>query len=72
MPNNAVAEDERGQFVFVVTGARADRRSVTTGERLGTRVRILTGLDSGERVVAGLSPELLADLQAGGRVAVVN
>ncbi len=72
VPSDSVASDDGGAFVYVVTGERAARRSVTTGDREGSRIRVLSGLDSGERVVAQLSAELLAALPSARRVSVVN
>ena len=72
IPDGAVAEDVQGRFVYVVDGQQASRRSVTTGERQGSRVRVVSGLDNGERVVAQLDEDLLASLGEGGRVSVTN
>ena len=36
--------------VYVVNGARAEERIVTTGERVGDRVEVVTGLKAGETV----------------------
>lgn len=72
IPSDSIAEDEQGEFVYVVEGQSVDRRAVTVGERQGARVRVIAGLDSGERVVAQLSEELLASLMTTKRVAIVN
>jgi len=72
IPSEAVARDETGEFVFLVADATVRRRPVTTGERLGGRVQVVSGLLSGDRVVAELSSELLSDLTDGDRVTVLN
>lgn len=72
VPYESVARDDAGQFVFVVDAQQASRRSVTIAERRGSRVRIVDGLGSGERVVADLSGERLNALNSGDRVSVVN
>jgi hypothetical protein len=72
VPSDSVSSDVNGQFVYVVEGERADRRAVTIGEREGSRVRVLSGLERGERVVAQLSAELVAELTSSGRVSVLN
>lgn len=61
LPPNAVAEDERGRFVFVVertddsTGV-ARRRAVTVGDLTDEGVEVLSGLSDGDVVVtAGVS-----------------
>jgi len=72
IPGDSVARDEQGEFVFVVTGDRADRRAVITGARQGNRISVTQGLVSGERIVANLSDELLASLSTTDRVSVVN
>ncbi len=48
----AVAERGQLQSVFVAEGASARVRLVTTGERAGDAVEILSGLNPGEKVVA--------------------
>jgi RND family efflux transporter MFP subunit len=72
VPGRSVAEDEVGPFVFVVDEDRVRRRTVELGEREGPRVRVLSGLDNGEWVVAELSGELLASLSDGSRIMPVN
>ena len=72
VPDAAVAADAAGKFVYVVDDKRVIRRSVTVGAQEGERVRVLSGLDGGERIVTGLSDELLASLSDGGRVTVLN
>jgi RND family efflux transporter MFP subunit len=72
IPGDSVARDDQGEFVFVVTGDRADRRAVITGARQGNRISVTQGLVSGERIVANLSDELLASLSTTDRVSVVN
>lgn len=53
VPASAVTTRGQLTMVYVVDAAGAARmRLVTTGERLGDRTEILTGLDSGERVVS--------------------
>ncbi len=72
VPRAAVAQDGSGQFVFVVREGVANRRSVETGGREGSRVRVVTGLANGERIVAELSEMTLASLSDGVTVSVVN
>jgi len=72
VPESSVARDPDGTYVYVVSGDKASRRGVITGEREGSRVRVLSGLDSGERVVAPLSAELVAGLAESARVSVMN
>jgi len=72
VPDDAVSTDESGAFVFVVVGSGADRRTVTTGGRQGSSIRITSGLVAGERVVAALSAEMLAKLSNAKNITVVN
>lgn len=72
VPDAAIAADAAGKFVYVVDRQRVARRSVTTGATDGTRIRVVSGLNNGERIVADLSDELLASLADGGRIAVLN
>ena len=72
VPGAAVAEDSEGAYVMVVAGDRVVRRRVIPGDVQGGRVRILTGLDTGERVVTDLTEALLAGLADGTRVSFVN
>jgi hypothetical protein len=45
---------------------------VRTGSIEGNRVRVLTGLVNGERIVAQLTDELLSELSNGQAVAVTD
>ncbi len=72
VPSNAVAEDSNGKFVYVVSGDVVKRRAVRLGDIQGGRVRVLTGLNNGERVVAELSEITLASLTDGVAVAEIN
>jgi RND family efflux transporter MFP subunit len=72
VPSRAIARDESGDFVFLVADERLQRRSVTRGERLGSRVQILAGLASGEVVVADLGGERLQELTEGDLVSGIR
>lgn len=65
IPSSAIASDAIGDFVFVVKGDRAERRSVTTGASVGSKVKVSSGVVTGERVVLALSEELQASLRTG-------
>ena len=74
VPNSAVG---RGaglgeSFVYVVSNEQVRKRNVTVGSREGTQVRLLSGLNNGERVVADLSDESLLGLADGDRISVAN
>jgi cobalt-zinc-cadmium efflux system membrane fusion protein len=43
--------EHRAGEVFVVSGARAERRSVTTGQTTGDAVEVASGLAEGDRVI---------------------
>ncbi len=60
IPAAAIRENGQLQSVFVVEGGRAHARIITTGERRGTEVAVLSGLQPGEKVVTPI-PQLLAD-----------
>jgi hypothetical protein len=72
VPGASIAEDEAGRFVYVVDADRVHRRAVQVGAREGNRVRVVQGLENGERVVSELSGELLASLGDGVRVTASN
>ena len=72
IPSNAVARDDEGQFVYVVAGDTVARRTVRTGDNEGSRIRVLTGLNHGERVVAELNAPMLASLSDGSAVSEMN
>ncbi len=74
VPNSAVS---RGaglgeSFVYVVNNEQVRKRNVTVGSREGTQVRLLSGLNNGERVVADLSDESSLGLADGDRISVAN
>lgn len=72
VPQDAVADDDKGKFVYVVANNSVLRRRVRLGDQQGGRVRVLTGLAHGERVVAQLSAETLSSLSDGRAVTEVN
>lgn len=72
VPQGAIAQDEQGQFVFVVKDDIAVRRSVRLGAPAGQRARVLTGLQIGERVVSQLSDDVLDNLRDGQNVTDLN
>ncbi len=72
VPSRAIAKDASGPFVFVVMDKRVQRRAITVGDKQGSRSRVLEGLNSGERVVASLSDDVLATLGDGDEVVLAN
>ncbi|HEX7034420.1 MAG TPA: efflux RND transporter periplasmic adaptor subunit [Pseudomonadales bacterium] len=72
VPREALAEDARGAFVWVVVDGTLQRRAVTVAERRGSRVLLSRGLAGGERVVAPLEEALLASMAEGRPVSVRN
>lgn len=72
VPQGAIAQDEQGQFVFVVKDDVVVRRGVRLGAPAGQRARVLTGLQTGERVVAQLSDDVLDNLRDGQKVTDLN
>ena len=62
IPQQAVASDAQGSFVYVVTESVVRRRPVRLGAAQGQRVRVVTGLAHGETVVAQLSDDVLSSL----------
>ena len=72
IPKGAMGNDAQGQFVFVIAQDQAQRRSIRTGGEEGARIRVLTGLRNGERVVADLGGGVLEQLSEGVQVDVVN
>ncbi len=72
VPSRAIAKDASGPFVFVVMDNRVQRRAITVGDKQGSRSRVLEGLNSGERVVASLSDDVLATLGDGDEVVLAN
>ena len=51
LPISVVQTTPEGSYVFVVNGNKAEKRMVTTGQQYQSRMEILSGLQSGERVV---------------------
>jgi multidrug efflux pump subunit AcrA (membrane-fusion protein) len=60
VPKTAVRTTGSDTAVFVVRGAVVERRAVKTGGTDGDRVEVLSGLQSGDRVVAPV-PDTLTD-----------
>ena len=76
VPEGAIAQDDKGKFVYVVANNSVARRQVrlghSEGDQQGGRVRVLTGLAHGERVVAQLSADTLSSLSDGRAVTEIN
>ncbi|MEM7097364.1 MAG: efflux RND transporter periplasmic adaptor subunit [Pseudomonadota bacterium] len=73
IPQGAAGKDTQGQFVYVIQQNQVLRRSIRTGSsEEGARIRVLTGLRNGERVVADLGGGVLEQLSDGAQVEVVN
>ncbi len=68
VPRDAIGTDELGQYVMLVSGETVSKRTVRLGGDEGTRARVLTGLNNGDRVVAGLSRPELANMKDGSRI----
>jgi membrane fusion protein (multidrug efflux system) len=64
VPATALRTDGNLRHVFVAVGGRLEDRLVQTGEALGGEVPVVSGLKSGEQVVAELTP----DVRDGARV----
>ena len=65
VPETSVSRDDDGDFVVVVKNDISQRRAVRLGGREGNRVRVLTGLANGERIVATLALTDVDSLKAG-------
>lgn len=73
VPVDAVTDAGDEAYVWVVSEDRVTRRPVVIAESHGVRLRIVSGLRSGERVVSlPASASLDLDLSDGDRVQVVN
>ena len=73
VPADAITDAENEAYVWVVSEDRVARRAVVVAESHGARLRVVSGLRSGERVVSfagGASVDL--DLSDGDRVQIVN
>ena len=68
VPKTAVGGEGGQRYVWVVRDDVAERRQVTVGESLGSRLHIAEGLQAGERVVAVLTDAALAQLTDGARI----
>ncbi len=72
IPGEGVSRDEAGDFVLVVKNDKVERRSVRLGGLDGLRMRVLTGLANGERIVTPLEIEGLEELKRGATVIVIR
>ena len=72
VPADSVGSDDEGDFVVVIKNDTSQRRSVRLGTREGERIRVLTGLANGERIVAGLDLAQLSTLKQGATVTIVR
>ena len=62
VPAGAVLSKDGSSYVFVVSGGKAIRREVQLGTASGDKVRIFSGVGSGDEVI--LNPEAISEGQA--------
>lgn len=72
VPKLAINQTSNEDFVWVVWEQQVNRRRVVLGNTVGQQVFIVSGLESGERVISSFSEELLASLEDGLQVNVLN
>ena len=65
IPESAIADNAGRLFVWVVENQQASRRNIEIADKIGSRVLVIAGLRNEERVVSGLTEELLASLEEG-------
>ena len=70
VPKAAVVREGGNSYVLVVTDDEARRRSIRVDGGQGAKVRVVAGLDAGERIVARPDDSLLAGLASAGRVSL--
>ena len=58
VPAKAVRADGTLKHVFVATGGRLEDRLMQAGENVGGEVTIVSGVKTGEQVVAELNPDV--------------
>ncbi|CAM2064500.1 Efflux RND transporter periplasmic adaptor subunit [Sulfidibacter corallicola] len=58
IPQKAVRRDGDATVVFVLNRQRAERRSISLGDRRGSDVVVMRGLNAGERVITDGPPDL--------------
>ncbi len=69
----AAAQEEAGErYVWVVAGDTVERRTVQVDATEGRHLRVISGLESGERVVAELDAATRSKLRHGAQVTVVD
>jgi RND family efflux transporter MFP subunit len=72
VPRLAIKENGSASYVWVISNQQANRRQVVLGNTMGQQVLIVSGLASGERVISNFNDELLASLEDGLPVNVLN
>lgn len=73
IPKAGLGQDETGTFVYVVDNDKVKRRNVRISSTAqGARIRVLSGLADGERVVANLNEAVLGQLYDGASVTTVR
>ena len=70
VPKAAVVREGANSYVLVVTDDEARRRPISVDGGQGAKVRVVAGLDAGERIVARPDDSLLASLASAGRVSL--
>ncbi len=72
VPESSIDDTAGDLFVWVVQDQQVSRRLVVVSDKIGQRVLVISGLQRGERVVSSLDQELLASLEDGLPVNVLN
>lgn len=72
LPSSAIAYDDLGAFVYVVSSGAATRREIKVGAQMGRQRSVTDGMSVGEKAVAELNDELIAQLESGAPITVSN
>jgi RND family efflux transporter MFP subunit len=58
IPKTAIIEKENKKFVFGIVNERLKEIEITTGENFGESLEVITGLQTGDKIVSAITPEL--------------
>jgi RND family efflux transporter MFP subunit len=72
VPTAAIARANDQNIVYVINDRSVNKREVKLGSKIGNQRNVLSGLKSGEIIVAEVSPDLKQQLADGSQVTIAN
>jgi hypothetical protein len=58
IPSSAVKSENGKSFIFTISNDKAVKNEIVTGQRLGSYVEVISGLQAGQKVISTLNEKI--------------